>query len=674
MNPLLKKFDTKFGAVPFDQIKEEHFVPAIDKAIELAKIEIEEIKNNLESPTFHNTIVALDNGGEFLNQATEIFFNLNGANTNDNMQKMARDISPKLSAFMNDMNLDAKLFERVKSVFDNKRSFDLTEEEEMLLNKTYKRFVRNGALLSESDKNILREIDAEMSKLSLEFGEHNLAEVAKYKLVISDAKELEGMPEGIIEAAAMMAKEKGEEGKWVFTLDYPSYGPFVTYCKNSDLRREMFMAMNSKSFKGDELDNKNIIKRIANLRFKRANLLGYNTHSHFVLEERMASNPETVLSFSKDISKKAKQFALNDLEELKSFAKKLDGVELKNWDVAYYVEKLKKEKLNFDDEMLRPYFKLENVVQGVFEVANRLYGLTFSKVQLPVYHQDVTSYEVKNEKGEHLGLLYTDFFPRAGKRAGAWQTSFREQKVINGENIRPHASIVCNFTKPTESRPSLLTFNEVQTLFHEFGHALHTLLADTIYAGLSGTNVYWDFVELPSQIMENWTFEKECLDLFAKHYETGELIPVDLVSKLKNMLTFREGANTLRQIALGYIDMAWHAVDPTNIDDIEKLEEDAIKDISLMPHISGTSTSPSFGHIFAGGYSSGYYSYKWAEVLDADAFEEFKKNGIFNKEVAKRFKDTILSRGGTKHPMELFKLFKGKEPSVDPLLRRAGLV
>ncbi len=674
MNPLLSKFETPFGAVPFDLIKEEHFLPAIKEGIKLAKEEIEAIKNNTEAPSFNNTVVALEGTGEMLGRNAGVFFNLNSSNTNDELQKLAREISPMLSAFGNDIMLDADLFSRVKSVYDNMKSFDLTEEDTMLLNKTYKGFVRNGALLSEEDKGKLREIDAELSKLSLEFGEHNLAETNKYKLVIENKEDLDGIPEGIVEAAAMAAKEKGEEGKWVFTLDYPSYGPFMTYCKNPELRKELYMAMTTKSAKDDEFDNREIVKRIAVLRHNRANLLGYPTHSHFVLEERMAGSPETVHGFLQDILEKAKPAALRDLEELKAFAQKLDNRELKNWDTSYYVEKLKKEKLNFDDEMLRPYFKIENVVDGVFQVANKLYGLTFKQLDLPTYHEDVKAFEVNYENGEHVGLLYTDFFPRGGKRAGAWATAFRGQKIKNGENIRPHASIVCNFTKPTETKPSLLTFREVQTLFHEFGHSLHNLLANTKYSELSGTSVYWDFVELPSQILENWTFEKECLDLFAKHYETGEAIPSDLVEKLKNMLTFREGSTTVRQLSLGKLDMAWYSKDPTDITDVEQFEVEVDKDTALMPHVPGTCFSTSFGHIFAGGYSSGYYSYKWAEVLDADAFEQFKKHGIFNRDIATKFKDNILSKGGTKHPMELYKAFRGEEPSVDPLLRRGGLI
>ncbi|MCK5883390.1 MAG: M3 family metallopeptidase [Bacteriovoracaceae bacterium] len=674
MNPLLTKFDTPFGSVPFDLIKEEHYLPAMNQGIELAKKEIEAIKQNAEGPTFQNTIVELEGIGEILSQATSVFFNLNSANTNDELQKLAREISPMLSAYGNDIMLDAELFARVKSVYGNKENFDLTEEDTMLLEKTYKGFVRNGALLSEDAKNKVRDIDAELSKLSLEFGEHNLAEAKKYKLVISNENDLEGMPEGVIEAASMTAKEKGDEGKWAFTLDYPSYGPFMTYCKNTDLRKELSFAMGTKSAKDDELDNREIVKRITILRHNRASLLGYASHSNFILEERMAGNPETVLNFLNDILTKARPAAVADLDELKAFALKLDNCELQSWDVAYYTEKLKKEKLNFDDEMLRPYFKIENVVDGVFQVANKLYGLTLEEKNLPTYHEETKVFEVKYENGEHVGLLYTDFFPRAGKRAGAWATSYRSQQIKGSENIRPHASIVCNFTKPTETRPSLLTFREVQTLFHEFGHALHTLLANTKYSELSGTSVFWDFVELPSQILENWTFEKECLDLFAVHYETGETIPEDLVNKLKSMLTFREGTNTLRQVALARLDMAWYSQDPSDVLDVEQFEIEVGKDTALMPHTNGTCVSTSFGHIFAGGYSSGYYSYKWAEVLDADAFEQFKKNGIFNREIATKFKDNILSRGGTKHPMELYKGFRGEEPSVDPLLRRGGLI
>ncbi len=673
MNPLLMNFDGKFGEVPFAQIKVEHFLPALKEAIAISKQQIAEIKSNKEKANFENTTLALEHSGEWVGRNARIFFSLNGAETNAEIQALAREISPLLSQFSNDIMLDQELFERVKVVYDRRQELGIKGEDLQLLEKSYKGFVRNGALLSAEKKEELRRLDQELSKLSLQFGENDLAETNQFQLVVDKAIDLQGMPEGVIEAAAATAKQKGLEGKWVFTLHFPSYGPFMTYCKNSELRRQMYMASATKAAVAGERDNREIVKSIAKLRHQRANLLGFKTHSHFVLEERMAGKPETVWTFLNDILQKARPAAEREQKELEDFARKLDRVELKPWDISYYSEKLKKEKFSIDDEMLRPYLQLDRVLEGAFTVAQKLYGLTFHKVALETYHPEVEVYEVK-EKERHIGLLYTDFFPRSGKRSGAWATSFRGQEVRNGVNIRPHASIVCNFTRPTDSKPSLLTFREMQTLFHEFGHALHTLLADTVHGSLSGTSVYWDFVELPSQVMENWTYEMEALELFARHYQTGELIPRDLVKKLKDSSSFREGTMTLRQLSLGILDMSWYAQDPQSVIDVEKFEIEVGKSTALMAHVPGSVKSTSFGHIFAGGYSSGYYSYKWAEVLDADTFELFQEKGIFNQEVAKRFRDNVLSKGGTKHPMELYVAFRGKEPSVDALLKRGGLI
>ena len=673
MNPLLNDFTGKFGEVPFDQIKVEHFLPALNESIALAKKQIAELKANPTEPNFENTILAMEYSGEWVSRNARIFFSLNGAETNAEIQALAREISPMLSQYSNDIMLDQELFQRVKKVYDRRIEQGIAGENLQLLEKSYKGFVRNGALLPENKKDQLRRLDQELSQLSLKFGENDLAETNSYQLVIDNASDLAGMPEGIIEAAATTAKQKGLEGKWVFTLHYPSYGPFMTYCQNSSLRQKMYMASATKAAVAGEHDNREIVKQIALKRHQRAQLLGFATHSNFVLEERMAGKPETVWNFMNDILVKAKPAAEREQKELENFAKKMDGAELKPWDIAYYSEKLKKEKFSIDDEMLRPYLQLEKVVEGAFTVANKLYGLSFHKVQVPGYHAEVEAYEVK-DGNRHMGLLYTDFFPRAGKRSGAWATSFRGQEVRRGVSIRPHASIVCNFTRPTESKPSLLTFREMQTLFHEFGHALHTLLADTTHGSLSGTSVYWDFVELPSQVMENWTYEMEALELFARHFQTGAVIPHDLVKKLKDSSSFREGTMTLRQLNLGMLDMSWYSRNPESVQNVEQFEIEAGKSTSLMAHIPGTVKSTSFGHIFAGGYSSGYYSYKWAEVLDADTFEFFKEKGIFNKDVAKRFRDNVLSQGGTKHPMDLYVAFRGKEPSVDALLRRGGLI
>jgi peptidyl-dipeptidase Dcp len=675
MNPLLEKFNTPFDTPPFQEIKTEHFLPAIEEGIAISKKEIEKIKSN-EQPTFENTIEAMDNAGEKLNVAASVFFNLNSAETNDEIQKLAREISPLLTAHSNDILLDKELFAKVNNVYQNKSAFGLDEEQEMLLEKTYKSFIRNGANLNEEDKAKLREIDKELSQLSLQFGENVLAETNKYEMVIEEESRLEGLPESIKEAAAHTAAEKGKEGKWVFDLSFPSYVPFMTYAKDRELRRELFIAYNTKASKGDNLDNQEIIKNILRLKNERVKLLGYEKYADFILEERMAKGAEAVLSFLTDLMEKAKPHAQQEVEELAAFAKKLDGLEkLEKWDFAYYAEKLKKEKFEVDDEMLRPYFELNSTINGVFTTAEKLYGLKFvENKDIQVYHPDVTAYEVLDENGNHLAVFYADFFPRAGKRNGAWMTSYRGQKMVNGKNQRPHVSIVCNFTKPSKTKPSLLTFNEVTTLFHEFGHALHGMLADTKYESLSGTSVYWDFVELPSQIFENWCYEKECLDLFAKHYETGEKIPEDLIEKIKASSNFHQGYQTIRQISFGLLDMAYHSTDPDQITSIPEFEKSSMKETELLTPVEGTLMSTSFSHIFQGGYAAGYYSYKWAEVLDADAFELFLEKGIFNKEVATSFKDNILSKGGSRHPLELYQKFRGREPKPEALLKRAGLI
>ncbi|MDD0854217.1 M3 family metallopeptidase [Halobacteriovorax sp. GB3] len=676
MNPLLEKFDTPFGTIPFDKLKNEHFMPALDEAIKIAKEKIEAVKANTEEPTFENVILEMENSDLLLDSVTLAFFNLTSAETNDEMTEISKEFSPKLTAFGNDISLDEKLFEKVKAVYDKRETLGLNQEQATLLDKVYKSFSRNGALLSEDKKEKLREIDKELSTLGVQFSDNVLKETNEFVMFVENESDLEGLPEGVREAAAMEAKERGEEGKWAFTLQYPSYVPFIMYSSKRELREKMARAFGSKAFKGNERDNRDIVKRIASLRYERANLLGYNTHADFVLEERMAQKPENVFNLLNELKDKALDAGKEHMEDVKAYAKKIDGIEeLKSWDYAFYFEKMKKEKFNIDDEMLKPYFKLENVIDGVFTVAKKLFGLTFEqRNDIPKYHEDVLTYEVKDKDGKHISVFYADFFPRAGKRGGAWMTLFREQRVDNGEDMRPHVSIVCNFTKPTETKPSLLTFNEVTTLFHEFGHALHGMLSKCTYKSIAGTNVFWDFVELPSQVLENWAYEKECLDLFAKHYETGELIPTDLVQKLKDSSNYGEGRATLRQLGLGLLDLAWHAGNPSDVSDVDQFEKEATKEVALLSPVDGTNTSCSFGHIFAGGYSAGYYSYKWAEVLDADAFEYFKTNGIFNEEIAAKFHDNVLSRGGSEHPMELYKKFRGQEPSTDALLRRAGLL
>ena len=671
MNPLLTPFDT----APFSKIKNEHFKPAFLQAIEDARAEIDAIANSKQVPTFENTIAALDFAGQQLDRVSSVFFNLNSAETNPEIQKIAQEVSPLLSEFSNDITLNEDLFKRVKAVYDQRNDLELTTEEQTLLDKKYKSFSRNGANLPLDKKKRLREIDAELSKLKLQFGENVLAETNKYEMHLTNEEDLDGLPEGEKEAAAQLAKSKDKDG-WLITLDYPSYIPFMKYASNRKLRKELSIAFGSKGFHNDELDNQKNIINIANLRHERANLLGYKTHAHYVLEERMAETPEKVHQFLNELLEKAKPAAKKEFAELEEFAKKLDNIDrLQKWDGAYYSEKLKQKLFDLDDEKLKPYFKLENVIAGVFKVAEKLFGLQFEEVfDVDKYHPDVKTYRIYDKDKNLVSLFYADFHPRPGKRGGAWMTSYKTQYVQNGINVRPHISNVCNFTKPTASKPSLLTFNEVTTLFHEFGHGLHGMLANTVYPGLSGTSVYWDFVELPSQIMENWCFEKEALELFAMHYESGEVIPMDLVQKIKDSATFQEGMATLRQISFGLLDMSWHGTDPSGISKVKEQEVKAFEQTDLYPECPETCMSTSFSHIFQGGYSSGYYSYKWAEVLDADAFAYFKEKGIFNQEVATKFKDNVLSKGGTEKPMELYKRFRGSEPKIEALLKRAGLL
>ncbi len=672
MNPLLSPFDT----APFSTIKNKHFKPAFIKAIADAKAEIDAITANSETPSFENTIEALEFSGQQLDRISSVFFNLNAAETNEEIQKIAQEVSPLLTAFGNDITLNELLFKRIKAVYDQQNKLELSAEQKTLLNKRYKSFTRNGANLSVTKKKRLREIDEELSKLTLKFGENILAETNKYQKHISNESDLNGLPEGAKEAAAQLARLKGKTTGWMITLDYPSYSTFMKYAKNRSLRKELSLAYGSKSFKGDELDNQQIVLKIANLRHKRATLLGYKTHAHFVLEERMAETPEKVYTFLNELLKKAKPAADKEFKQLEDFAKSIDSIDhLQKWDGSYYSEKLKQKLFNLDDEQLKPYFKLENVISGVFKVAERLFGLLFEEVSdIDTYHEEVKTFRVYDLEKNFIAIFYADFHPRAGKRGGAWMTSFKPQYKRNGKNSRPHVSIVCNFTPSTETKPSLLTFNEVTTLFHEFGHGLHGMLANTHYPSLSGTSVYWDFVELPSQVMENWCYEKETLKLFAKHYKTGEVIPMELVEKIKESATFQEGMATMRQLSFGLLDLSWHAKDPSNITDVKAHENEAFHGTNLYPDTPETCMSTAFAHIFQGGYSAGYYSYKWAEVLDADTFAYFKEKGVFNKDIAKKFKDHVLSKGGTENPMVLYKRFRGAEPKVEALLERAGLL
>ena len=669
-NPLLVPFDL----APFSKVKNEHFSPAFKILIKEAKEEIEAIANNTAAPTFENTIEAMEFSGNQLDRVSSLFFNLNSAETNDEIQEIAQEVSPLLTEFGNDVTLNPVLFQRVKALYDTLADLDLTPEQTTLLENSYKGFSRNGANLNEVDKKTLREIDTKLSKLKLTYGENLLAETNGYELHLTTERDLAGLPDGVKEAAAQTAKLQGTEG-WVFTLHHPSYGPFMKYADDRELRMKMAIAFGARGFQENSFSNKEITLQITKLRHQRANLLGYTTHSHFVLEERMATSPEKVNQFLGEMLEKAKPFAQKEFDELAQFAKDLDGItEFQKWDSSYYAEKLKKKLFNLDDEQLKPYFKLENVIEGAFTVANKLFGLTFKKVSnIDKYHQEVETYEVYDAKENLVSIFYGDYFPREGKRNGAWMTSFKSQQNKDGKNERPHISNVCNFTKPTDTKPSLLTFDEVTTLFHEFGHGLHGMLANTTYPSLSGTSVYWDFVELPSQILENWCYEKECLDLFAKHYETGETIPMEFVEKIKESANFMEGLATLRQVSFGLLDMSWHGIDPSDITDVKAHERETFDKTAFTPDVAENCMSVAFSHIFNGGYSSGYYSYKWAEVLDADAFAFFKEQGIFNPAIGASFALNILSKGGTEHPMKLYKRFRGQEPNPDALLERAGL-
>ena len=673
-NPLLGKFTTPFETAPFEEIKVEHYLPALKTAIETAKAEIDVIIADSEKANFLNTIAAIDFSGEEVGRTAEIFFNLNSAETNDEIQALAREMSPLLTEYGNDILLNEALFARIEKVWQNRASENLDGEQTMLLEKTYKAFVRNGARLNAEQKLALREIDKKLSTTSLQFGENVLAETNAFELHLENEADLDGLPDFAKEAAAEEAANREKKG-WVITLDAPSYMPFMTYAKNRALREKLAKAYGCRASQGNEHDNQEIVKQIATLRQQRAELLGYKTHAAFVLEERMAQTPARVHQFLEELFTYAKPAAESDLATLKAFAKEKHGQEdFRQWDFGFYAEKLKKEKFSIDDELLKPYFKLENVVDGVFKIAEKLYGLSFvQRNDIQKYHKDVTTYEVHDRDGSFLAVFYADFFPRKGKRNGAWKTSYRSQKKVNGENVRPHISIVCNFTKPTATKPSLLTFNEVTTLFHEFGHALHGMLANTTYPSLSGTSVYWDFVELPSQFLENFCYEKEALDLFAKHYETGETVPADLIEKLKASATFQEGYATLRQLSFGMQDMAWHDGYKDDGRSVSEFEDAAILKTQLFEPIKTSNVSCALSHIFQGGYSAGYYSYKWAEVLDADAFELFKETGIFNPETAQKFRK-VLSSGGTIQPMDLYKEFRGQEPDVKALLRRAGLL
>ena len=670
-NPLLSPFDTPYQSIPFSKIKSEHFIPALKKNIERALKQIDELTLQTASPSFENTMEPLQNTGALLERNSAILFNLNSAETSDAIQAVTQQAAPLLTKFQNDIRLNQALFERIKTIYYQRDSENLSNEQRTLLEKEYKAFVRNGALLSNDKKEMLREIDTEKAQLSLTFGEHILADTNNYQLHIKSEDDLKGLPDQVKEMAAEMAKSKNKEG-WIFTLDYPSYVPFMTYAENRDLRKELSLAFGRRSFQDNDNNNTQIILRLIELRKQRAELLGYDSHAAFVLEERMANSETIVNNFLEDLYQKAYPAAQKEWQEMVDFAAKNLGInDFEKWDSAYVSEKLKQAQLDLDEQAIKPYFPLEKVKAGVFEIAEKLFGLRFTKNdKIEGYHQEVDVYEVYNKDDEFYALLYTDFFPRPGKRNGAWMTSFRGQK----KGQRPHISIVCNFSKPTASTPALLSFQEVTTLFHEFGHALHGMLANTNYAALSGTSVFWDFVELPSQIMENWCYEKEALELFAKHHKTNAVIPMEYISKIKKAAHFQQGLQTLRQLGFGFLDLSYHGKEIEGIQDVKNHEKKILERVQFSKDQPDNCSSTAFSHIFQGGYSAGYYSYKWAEVLDADAFELFLEKGIFDSETAKSFEDNILSRGGTEHPMTLYKRFRGKAPDPNALLKRAGLV
>lgn len=673
-NPLLGEFKTPHQTAPFNEIKNEHFMPAFHEAIKIGESEIEAIVNNTAETTFENTVVALDNSGRLLNRISGVFFNLMNAETNDELQNIAQEVSPLLTKFGNDINLNPALFSKVKTVYQQKESLALTPEQQTLLENTYSGFIRQGASLNDEQKEKFRQISTELSKLTLTFDENLLKETNNYELHITDKSKLAGLPEGDLEAAAGLAKSKNIEG-WIFTLKMPSYLPFMKYADDRELRKEMFMAFSSKAFKNNEFDNQENVKKITALRLEMAQLLGYSNYADYALERRMAMNPAGVYKLLDDLFEASFNKANQEKAEVQDFAKRngFDG-EIMPWDWAYYTEKLKVEKYDLNDEILKPYFELSRVTEGVFGLATALYGITFNpNSQIQGYSEEVVPYEVFDADGKFLAVLYTDFHPRQGKQGGAWMNDFKGQWKENGVDSRPHITIVMNFTRPTESKPALLTFSEFETFLHEFGHALHGMLANSTYSGLSGTNVYRDFVELPSQILENWAVEKEFLDRFAVHYQTGEKIPEELVKKIVDSRNYLAGYLSNRQLSFGYLDMAWHSLDLPFEGSVKDFEEEAWAKTRIFPVIPGVCMSTQFGHLFAGGYAAGYYSYKWAEVLDADAFSVFKEKGLFNTEVAKSFRENILEKGGTEHPMILYKRFRGQEPTVDALLERSGL-
>lgn len=675
-NPFFAAFDTPHGVPPFDKITEEHYVPAFKEGIQKEKAEIDRIADNQETPTFENTIEALETTGNLLRRVRLTFGVLNDSMTNDKMQAIDEEVAPLLSKHEDDIRLNAKLFQRVKAVYEQRDDLDFNAEQTMLLEKYYKGFVRGGANLTEDKKARFRKINEELSLLSIKFGQNVLKETNRFEMIIKDKEDLAGLPEAVISAAAETAVEKGYEDQWVFTIHKPSMIPFLQYSDRRELRERIFKAYINKGNNNDELDNKEILAKMAALRLERANLLGYKTHAHYILEENMAKVPENVYGLLDQLWKPALEMAKKEARDLQAMIDKEGGdFKLEAWDWWHYTEKLKKAKYDLDEEMLKPYFELNNVRDGAFYLANKLFGLQFvERHDIPKYHGDAKVFEVKEADGTHIGILYTDYYPRASKRGGAWMNAFQKQSRLGGVDVYPIITNNGNFPKPTGDRPALISSEDVGTLFHEFGHALHGLLSDCTYRKLSGTDVPRDFVELPSQIMENWVFEPEVLKAYAKHYETGEVIPQELIDKLKKTGTFNQGFATVEYLAASYLDMDWHTLEVAEPQDAEVFEKQSMSHIGLIPEIVVRYKSPYFNHIFSGGYSSGYYSYIWAEVLDSDAFQAFKETSLFDQKTATAFRENILARGGTEDPMELYLRFRGSEPSVEPLLKKRGLM
>ena len=674
-NPFYSEYDTPHQTVPFDEIKLEHYEPAFMEGIKQHSAEVEAIITNPEVPTFENTIVPLEYAGDLLNRVMTVFFTLNSAETSDEMQALAQKLSPILTEHSNNISLDERLFARVKAVYETTDMSTLTTEEQRLLQQTYEGFARNGANLSEEDKAKYRELTTELSKATLEFGQRTLKATNSFALNITDETRLKGLPESALEAAAQAAKERGQEG-WTFTLHAPSYSPLMMYCEDRDLRHELYVAYNTQCVQDNEYNNEELVKKIVNLRLAIAQLLGYESHAYYVLVNRMAENATNVSQLLSQLLEAYLPAAKEEVKAVQEIAARTEGKDfvLMPWDWSFYSEKLRSEKYSLNDEMVRPYFKLDNVTRGVFGLATQLYGITFvENKDIPVYHPDVKAYDVLDKDGSYLAVIYTDFFPRAGKRSGAWMTSFKDQFKKDGQDSRPHVTITMNFTKPTETKPALLTMDEVETFLHEFGHALHGIFSMTTYPSMGGTSVYRDFVELPSQIMENFLPKKEFLATFAFHYETGELIPDELVERIVRAQNYNVAYLCVRQLSLGILDMAWYSRTTPFEGDVKAYEREAWTSTQLLPVVEESNMTTHFGHIMSGGYSAGYYSYKWSEMLDADAFALFEENGIFSQEVAESFRENILSRGGSEHPKVLYRRFRGQDATIDALMKRDGI-